>query len=304
MTPRRYETPPTTLGSLEQRLRNVVPDGSLQQRTRRQIGFVAVIAALAEHARDDDGQPVFTVKGGVAVEMLLGLSARTTKDLDAAARVAAEEVEPRLRDALARGWDGFTFRLLSWDPIRGTAARRGDIKVAYLGRPFCTVQFEAAPAEGRAGRELQFVTGALVDPGDLGLTTVREVPVVTLAYLIAQKLHACTDHARGDWQNDRARDLIDVLLVRRLLADGELGDVHRACVEVFRLRGAHAWPPSVSVLPDWPAIYAAERETSPGFEPVDVYEAAREVDALVVAIDRARLGPAPRDRRGDSDRGC
>lgn len=303
MGSRRYDTPPRTLGSLEQRLRNLVPDGSLQQRTRRQIGFVAVIAALAEHARDDDGQPLFAIKGGVAVEMLLGLSARATKDLDAAARVAADEVEPRLRDALARGWDGFTFRLLSWEPIRDTAARRGDIKLAYRGRPFCTVQFEAAPAEGQAGRALRYVAGALVDPSDLGLSSVGEVPVVTLAYLIAQKLHACTDHSGGDRQNDRARDLIDVLLVRRLLADGELVDVRRACEEIFRLRGTHDWPPSITVLPDWPEIYAVERATTPDFEPASVFEAAREVDALISAIDQAWADPAPGQRQDISDSG-
>jgi hypothetical protein len=104
-------------------------------------------------------------------------------------RTTADEIEPRLRDALALGWDGFTFRLMSWEPIRDTNAHRGEIKLAYKGRPFSTVQFEAAPAEGQAGQALHFVDNAFVDPGDLGLTTVGEVPLVTLAYLIAQKLH-------------------------------------------------------------------------------------------------------------------
>jgi hypothetical protein len=65
MTGRSYDTPPRNLTSLEHRLRNVVEDGNLRQRTRRQIAYMAVIAALSRHARDDEGNPLFAVKGGV-----------------------------------------------------------------------------------------------------------------------------------------------------------------------------------------------------------------------------------------------
>jgi len=287
MSDRRYDTPPTNLASLEQRLRNLVDDDGLRRRTRRQIGYMAVIAALATHARDVHGVPVFAIKGGVAIELLLGLSARATKDLDAAARVPASGIEPRLRDALARGWDRFTFRLTAWEPIRDTGAHRGNIKLAYRGRPFSTVVFEAAPAEGRAGQALRFVDNTFLDPGDLGLTSVGEVPVVTPAYVIAQKLHACTDHSGDERPNDRARDLVDILLVRRLLRNDDLPEVRQACIEIFRLRGRHAWPPSISVLEDWPAIYTAELTGMPGFAPASVHEAADAVNALIAEVDRA-----------------
>src|SRR3954467_14016544 len=104
--PRATTRRPRTSGSLEQRLRNMVEDGNLQLRTRRQIGYMAVIAALAAHARDVEGKPLFVIRGGVAIELLMGLRARTTKDLDAAVRTVPEEIEPRLRDALAQAWDG------------------------------------------------------------------------------------------------------------------------------------------------------------------------------------------------------
>jgi Nucleotidyl transferase AbiEii toxin, Type IV TA system len=152
LSDRSYDTPPKNLSSLEQRLRNIVEDGHLRLRTRRQIGYMAVIAALAAHAHDDSGRPLFAIKGGVAIELLMGIQARATKDLDAAFRAVPDEIEPRLRDALAQGWDGFTFRLTSWEPIHDTGAHRGDIKLAYQGPPFSTVQFEAAPAEGEAGQ--------------------------------------------------------------------------------------------------------------------------------------------------------
>jgi hypothetical protein len=287
VTDRRYDTPPKNLSSLEQRLRNVAVDGNLQLRARRQIGYMAVIAALTAHARDGDGTPLFAIKGGVAIELLVGLQARATKDLDAAARVAAEEIEPHLRDALAQGWDGFSFQLVAWEPIRDTAAHRGDVKLAYKGRSFSTVQLEVAPAEGEAGQKLRFVDNTFVDPVALGLSSVGEVPLVTLAYLIAQKLHACTDHFDQELPNDRARDLIDILLVRRLLREGELAEVRRACVEIFALRAKHDWPPPIRILEGWPDLYATELANTPGFEPADVHECALAVNALIADIDRA-----------------
>jgi hypothetical protein len=240
MSERRYDTPPKNKASLEQRLRNLIGGDALQLRARRQIGYIAVIAALDTHARDENGESIFAVKGGVAVELLVGEEARATKDLDAAVRARAEQIESLLRDALARGWDGFSFRLVSWEPIHDTAAWRGDIKLQFKGQPFSTVQFEAAPAEGDAGRG-----------------------------------------------NDRARDLIDILLVRRLLADDELPGVRRACVEIFRLRNKHPWPPSIMVLPEWPTIYASELAKTPGFTPAEVEQAAADVDRLIAEIDGA-----------------
>src|ERR1700754_4660303 len=81
------------------------------------------------------------------------------------------------------------------------------------------------PKATRAGARSWSTTP--VDVAALGLTPVGELPLVTLAYMLAQKLHACTDHSVPERENDRARDLIDILLVHRLLADDELPDVRR-----------------------------------------------------------------------------
>lgn len=120
------------------------------------------------------------IKGGVAVELLMRQKARAIKDLGAAVRARAEEIEPLLRDALARGWDGFSFRLVSWEPIHDTNAWRGDIKLAFKGQPFFTVKFETAPAEGDAGRETQLVENTFVNVAALGLRDLpptRQTPV-------------------------------------------------------------------------------------------------------------------------------
>ncbi len=92
MSERGYYTPPKNKASLEQRLRNLIGDDALQLRARRQIGYIAVIAALGANARGENGEPIFAVKGGVAVELLIGQQARATKDLDAAVRARAEQL--------------------------------------------------------------------------------------------------------------------------------------------------------------------------------------------------------------------
>lgn len=287
MSDRRYGSPPKNRRALEQRLRNVIPDTELQQRARRQLGYVALAAALMRHARDEHDEPLFLVKGGVAIELLLGLRARATKDLDATARLAADEIEPRLRASLTHGWEGFSFRLLGLDRIRDTSAFRGDIKIGYRGDPWGTVQFEVSPAEGTAGREIQWTSSAFVDPEHLGLQSPGELPIVTISYLIAQKLHACTDHTDPEQPNDRYRDLIDLILVDRLVDEEDRTSVREACVEVFSLRDKHDWPPRVEVLPEWVDGYRRLAERL-DFSPADVNHAAGDVQKIIMCIDAAR----------------
>ncbi len=204
---------------------------------------------------------------------------------DPSARLNGEDIGPRLRTALAQGWEGFTFRLTGLEPVRDTAALRGDVKVAYQGDPWSTVQFEASPAEGAAGHQIQWTANTFVDPESLGLPPPGELPLVTIAYLVAQKLHACTDAERP---NDRYRDLIDLILVDRLIHDKDCAGVREVCVEIFRLRAKHAWPPYITVLPDWPEGYRTLAEQL-GFAPSDVYQAAIDVREIVARIDAAPL---------------
>ncbi len=284
---RRYDIPPKNRRALEQRLRNVIADTELQQRARRQLGYVALAATLMRHARDEHDEPLFLIKGGVAIELLLGLRARATKDLDASARLTGEDIGLRLRAALAHDWEGFTLRLTGLEQVRDTAALRGDVKVSYQGDPWSTVQFEVSPAEGTAGHQMQWTGNTFVDPERLGLPSPGELPLVTIAYLIAQKLHACTDHTDDERSNDRYRDLIDLILVDRLVQDEDCAGVRDVCVEIFRLRAKHSWPPSITVLPDWPEGYRTLAEQL-SFAPADVHQAAIDVQQIIARIDTAR----------------
>jgi hypothetical protein len=57
--------------------------------------------AVLDRVRDEDGEPIFLLKGGVAMEMRLQLRARATRDYDSAFRARAEEVLDHLDEALA-----------------------------------------------------------------------------------------------------------------------------------------------------------------------------------------------------------
>ncbi len=52
-----------------------------QSRVRRAVSFMLVALPL-DRSLDEEGNPLFLVKGGVSMELRLKMRARTTKDLD------------------------------------------------------------------------------------------------------------------------------------------------------------------------------------------------------------------------------
>ena len=78
---------------------------------------------------------------------------------------------------------------------------------------------------------------------------------------------------------------IELLLGLRARATKDLDA--EACVEIFRLRAKHTWPPRIKVLPEWPDGYRSLAEQL-GFAPPDVHQAAIDVQAIVARIDAAR----------------
>jgi hypothetical protein len=109
---------------------------------------------------------------------------------------------------------------------------------------------------------------------------------VSLRYQVAQKLHACTEVFESGRENDRFRDVMDILLVDTLLHEVGLSRVRAACVDIFNVRDKHAWPPTVAVYDSWRAPFAAlARENR--FTPEDIDQAAAALTDLIAAIDAA-----------------
>ena len=252
-------------------------------RLRRWLGFM-IVAAMLDHARhSDDGAPLFLIKGGVAMELRVGGSARATRDLDAALRAAISELAEHLDPALRAGFGDFGATRTELEPIRDTGAVRCDIKITYRHRPVVTVPVEIAEVEASMGSEVDHVPARPL--GDLGIEGPESVPCIAIRWQIAQKLHACTERL-DNVSNDRFRDLLDLQLLSNLVDDAGWPAVRVACVEVFQSRESHPWPPTLTIPDDWVDGYRA-LALDAGFTVVDVDQAAAAVRAIVDRIDQA-----------------
>lgn len=250
-------------------------------RLRRWLGFMVVAAMLDSARHAEDGEPLFLVKGGVAMELRIDTGARATKDLDTAFRESIEAVAEHLDPVLRAGYGEFTAIRTELQPVRDTGAVRCDIKLSYRSKALITVQMEIAAVEGGMGGEIDHVPAKPLD--HLGLTGPETVPCVSVRWQIAQKLHACTEtFDEGD--NDRFRDLLDLQLLGALVADPDWAQVRSACIEVFDGRAKHTWPPAVTVPASWDAGYRTLAEQT-NFSVLEVDQAAALVAALVARID-------------------
>jgi hypothetical protein len=241
-----------------------------------------IVTAVLDRVRDEDGEPIFLLKGGLAMELRLQLRARATGDYDAAFRARATEVIDRLDEALAAPWNNFDVTRDVPESIPNTKAVRVRLRLSYKGRSWGSVQLEMAPVEGRMGRELDRIKTMSLDPLQVPLPEVANC--VSLRYQVAQKLHACTEVFDKGHENDRFRDVMDILLVEDLLYDVGLDHVREACVDIFTVRDKHAWHPSLTVYDSWRAPFA-ELARENRFTPNDIDEAASALTALIGAID-------------------
>lgn len=184
-----------------------------------------IVTAVLDRVRDDDGEPMFLLKGGVAMELRLQLRAR--------------------------------------------------------------VQLELAPVEGEMGRELDRVPATPL--GALQVPVPDVASCVSLRYQVAQKFHACTEVFSEGRENDRFRDVMDILLVEELLRDVGLARVREACIDIFKVRRKHPWPPAVHVYESWRAPFA-ELARENGFQPEGIDQAVAALTQVIAAIDAAATG--------------
>jgi hypothetical protein len=158
-----------------------------------------------------------------------------------------------------------------------------DVALDYRGRSWGTVQVDLSPREGES-TEVELVEALALEP--FGLSTPEALPCLALRYHIAQKIHAMTEPPRDeDTQNERFRDLVDLLLMRELTSD--LGGVRAACVEVFEIRNTHDWPPQLDPPAFWQEPFAKlAEEVELGVSSLE--EAIRKAQTFIEAIDGAR----------------
>ncbi|MGL5829215.1 MAG: nucleotidyl transferase AbiEii/AbiGii toxin family protein [Angustibacter sp.] len=234
------------------------------------------VAAL-QQATDEQGASLFLLKGGTLLQHRLVLIARATKDVDGLIRGDIDVFLGQLTKVFDLPWGPFT---LSRSPVevietpnRIIKPRRFNIILAIRGETWRRIQIEIAPDEGGAGSEAEnFFPPNL---RGFGLPQPEQLAGLALRYQIAQKFHACSDpHNPPTAINDRARDVVDLILLQQLAVTSEaptLTELRTAAQAIFTARATDAaklglhprpWPPTVVAHPHWAVSYTKAAESA------------------------------------------
>lgn len=261
----------------------------------------SVAIAAVQRAVDERGGQLFLLKGGTLLQHRLNATARTTKDVDGLIRGEMDAFFEVLESVLDEPWGPLTLRRGEVEvidvPTKIIKPRRFDIILDMRGMTWRRIQFEVSPDEAGIGDEREAIEP--VPLAGFGLPNPDVLVGITMRFQIAQKLHAVTDpHEPPDLINDRARDVVDLLLLRDLIAttgSPALVEVREAGIALFEARAAEAtelgrppraWPPTIAAYGHWVSDYL-RAAASGGIElPLDA--AVAEVNAWVTAIANSR----------------
>lgn len=179
----------------------------------------SVAIAAVQRAVDERGGQLFLLKGGTLLQHRLNATARTTKDVDGLIRGEMDAFFEVLESVLDEPWGPLTLRRGEVEvidvPTKIIKPRRFDIILDMRGMTWRRIQFEVSPDEAGIGDEREAIEP--VPLAGFGLPNPDVLVGITMRFQIAQKLHAVTDpHGPPDLINDRARDVVDLLLLRDL----------------------------------------------------------------------------------------
>lgn len=226
----------------------------------------SVAIAAVQRAIDTEGRRLFLLKGGTLLQHRLNATARTTKDVDGLIRGDLDEFILALDEALDEPWGPLTLRRGEVEvvnvPTKIIKPRRFDIILELRGVTWRRIQFEVSPGEAGVSDEQEAIEPPPL--GGFGLPDPDVLVGIAMRFQIAQKLHAVSDpHEPPDSINDRARDVVDLLLLRDLAASTgspALTEIRQAATAVFAARTdeaaqlglvTRAWPPTVVAHRHW-----------------------------------------------------
>lgn len=256
--------------------------------------------AAVQRAVDAEGQQLFLLKGGTLLQHRLNATARATKDVDGLIRGDLDTFLLVLEEALANPWGPLTLRRGEVEvvdvPTKIIKPRRFDIVLEMRGVTWRRTQFEVSSDEAGIGAEHE-----MIEPPPLagfGLPDPDVLVGIAMRFQIAQKLHAVSDpHDPPGSINDRARDVVDLLLLRDLsilAGSPTLIEIREAGVALFEARArecaelglsAQEWPPTVTAHRHWGDDFA--RAATSGGVDLQLSEAVAEVNTWVTTLDLA-----------------
>src|SRR5271163_932774 len=260
----------------------------------------SVAIACVQRAIDAEGRQLFLLKGGTLLQHRLNATARTTKDVDGLIRGDLDVFFRVLEDALAQPWGPLTLRRGEVEvvnvPAKLIKPRRFDVIIEFRGITWRRIQFEVSPDEAGIGQDFE-----AIEPPPLsgfGLPDPDTLVGIAMRFQIAQKIHAVSDpHEPPGSINDRARDVVDLLLLRDLAVETgspTLAEIHAAGVALFRARADEAkqlglptrtWPPTVVGHTHWGDDY--KRAAVSASIELSLEAAVAAVNAWIRQIDKA-----------------
>jgi hypothetical protein len=250
--PRRPAGPPSSPGVLAKYVEACAREtGVSVGRLRAWIAYMTM-AGLLERAAAAGG-PRFLVKGGVALELRLRARARATKDIDLVLQHTEADLARSVERALAgESYQGFTFRRKGEPLVLDNGTVNLEFAVSYRGGAWTGIAVDVARAEPSESGVEWIDAIPLAEP--FGITGPVTLPCLPLPVHIAQKLHGMTLPPRRGRQNERFRDLIDLLLMEEMVTD--YAGLREVCESVFRARATHGWPPPLEVPSHWTEPFA------------------------------------------------
>jgi len=260
--------------ALEQRLLNQGREtGTDLNRLRRRVVFERILVRLIT------SQPgMWVVKGGMAIELRIGDSARMTRDLDLNLRTdpkGAPDTHQRLSAALSTDpiSDGFLLDVSEPSPLKpnqaGRPGWRFSISADLAGRNFATVRVDVvARTDELTSTEMLPLESLLSFAGFESF----EVEAADVAQQFAEKSHAMT-RPWDDRDNTRVKDLADMVA----FINSGLDPVRAmtAARHVFAVRDTYPLPDNI---PDPPLFW---NEDYPAF--------ADELGLTETSVDQAML---------------
>lgn len=268
------------------------------------VASTVIIAAL-QRAVDNEGAPLFLLKGGTMLQYRLSGMSRTTSDVDGLVRGEMDKFLKKLDKVLQEPWGPLTFERTKAEtinvPHKLIKPQRFDIKVLLQGKTWRKIQVEIAADEGEAGDHPELIASPTL--AGFGLPTPDNLVSISLRYQIAQKIHAVSDpHDPPRITNDRARDVVDLLLLQELCVATQSptsSEIRDAVVDVFEAREREAnktggtpryWPAKVEPYRHWGPSFGNAADSA-NF-PLTLGEAVQQLNLWLRTIDDS-LAPAP-----------
>ena len=234
--------------------------------------------------------PEGVVKGGSSIRLRYGkATTRFTLDLDTAWRTDLNTFLCSMKTRAHDGWAGFTGEIIPRKP----ASPKGvpfdyvmqpfDVKLSYRGQSWCTVELEVGYNEIGDADEAEMIP--LADDiaemfAKVGLPKPSPLPLMSIEYQIAQKLHGVTSS-----KANRPHDLTDLQVI---VANGTINmpKLLGICKRLFSYRKQQTWPPKLEIHDDWREAYDEWRDL-PSVKPT-LEEAVRWANEFISEIDNSR----------------